>query len=825
MTVRRAAVLGVLAAAAVGGVVVWLVLRGGPVPVDPDVGLRVPPGPHVPKGEIDAGVVVPDGPPEGNEAIAGRVVGADGAGVSGAVVVAERDRAFDATIRGRSGDAGVVPIGAARGARTAVDGSFTITSLAKGVYRVRVEGPGVVPAELRRVVAPATDVALVVARLVRVAGVVVDEGVAAARATVEISGTALAAPRMVVTGADGRFEVGDLPEGTLVVTAWRGARASPAATVARFGAGPWEEVTLALGPATLVTGRVVDERTGAGVEGARVTLLPEVGAARFAIADGQGEYSIEGVAPGSWSVEVEAPGYLPPEPRPLEAAPGMTVKVDAVLIAGAVVAGRVVDGAGVPVTGARVELRGATAGRMVTLSAETLARRLSRGQPQAGSNGRLLPIGELGVLVGPIPYPPPPGARVATAPAGATPSGTPPAAAKDPVAEAVRGFVTDADGRFRIPGVPPGRFVATAVHPDFAEGGADVTVRAASAIDDLVITMRRGAVVAGTVVDSRGVQVLGADVSARVKRGTVALVYTDSEGRYELRGLAGPVTLRAAARGHAAVEAIVDIGAGDDGRTIKQDFRLGSAGGEIAGTVQDALRRPIAAAEVIAQARGGHTSRAASDAFGRFTVRGLPDGPVAVAVRHPDYAPTSLTARTGRDDLAVTLSPAGGIEGQVRDAQTGGPMLAFTLRARGPDGAELTRSFEKGDFTLVPLVPGKWTVTVEARGYATRIVTYDVPAAREPRHPSLAGVRIELRQGGTLAGIVYDEHGELVSGALVQAGLVRATSDSTGRFRLTGVEPGDLTVRATHPQAGQGETTVALRSGDEILTLEVKLAR
>jgi protocatechuate 3,4-dioxygenase beta subunit len=365
--------------------------------------------------------------------------------------------------------------------------------------------------------------------------------------------------------------------------------------------------------------------------------------------------------------------------------------------------------------------------------------------------------------------------------------------------------------------------VVIATHPEFADGSTAITV-GRDDLEDVVITMRRGAIVAGTVTDSNGAPILGADVSARIGRGTVGLAYTDADGRYELRGLLGEITLRAAARGNAPVEAKVAITIDDDGRTVMRDFRLGSAGAEVAGVVQDGLRRPIAGAQVMAAATGGLSGRAVTDSFGRFTVRGLPDGPVTLQVQHPDYAPASGTSRTGRDNVEITLAPAGGLAGQVRDAHTGGPMLSFTLRARGPAGAEVTRSFEKGDFALVPIVPGRWTVTVEAPGYATRVVAFDVPPAREPRQASLSDVRIELRQGGTLAGIVYDQHGDVVSGALIQVGLVRATSDSRGRFRLVGVEPGDITVRASHPQAGHGETEVALRSGDEILTLELKLA-
>ena len=75
----------------------------------------------------------------------------------------------------------------------------------------------------------------------------------------------------------------------------------------------------------------------------------------------------------------------------------------------------------------------------------------------------------------------------------------------------------------------------------------------------------------------------------------------------------------------------------------------------------------------------------------------------------------------------------------------------------------------------------------------------------------------------TLERTVYDAHGDVVRGATVESGGVRATTDVAGRFRLADVPPGDVAVRASHPAAGAGETLVPLRSGDEVLTLAIRL--
>src|SRR5262249_53083496 len=153
-------------------------------------------------------------------------------------------------------------------------------------------------------------------------------------------------------------------------------------------------------------------------------------------------------------------------------------------------------------------------------------------------------------------------------------------------------------GRFQIPGVPRGRFVALATHPEYADGQTRIIV-GRDPVDDVAITMRRGAIVAGLVTDWNGAPVLGASVAAQVGRGTVGLAYTDADGHYELRGLTGAVTLRATAAHLAMSEVVVDITPDDDGRVLVRDFRLAGAGYEVSGVVQDTLRRPIAGATVV----------------------------------------------------------------------------------------------------------------------------------------------------------------------------------------------------------------------------------
>src|SRR5437867_3340398 len=66
-----------------------------------------------------------------------------------------------------------------------------------------------------------------------------------------------------------------------------------------------------------IQGRVIDS-SGAVIPGASVQLKGPSGFARTATTDGEGRYTVDGLPRGSYSIQVDWPGFAPFESKPIE---------------------------------------------------------------------------------------------------------------------------------------------------------------------------------------------------------------------------------------------------------------------------------------------------------------------------------------------------------------------------------------------------------------------------------------------------------------------------------------------------------------------------
>jgi hypothetical protein len=825
-------VLGALAIAVAAALVVILATRRGPqhaAVAKHDAGgaaVRAPEAPHVPAQLA------------GGTKLTGFVVDGAGLPVAGAEVTAELEKGAPDKALAGSGAGSAVAVAPVTG----VDGHFAIDGIAAGRYRLHVTGAGLLAAELRFVPVPSDEARIVVARQVSIDGTVTDGG-KPAMATVGIRGEAIGGGIEVKTDGKGAFHVPNLPEGRYQVYAYQGATAARSMRVNRLGAGPFAEVELRLEAAAVVVGRVIDKEEGTGLVAA-VELRP-VGddqAPRYARTRDDGEFRIEGVPNGRWIADAYAPGYTSPGGVELDAGKGIP---ELALARGAAIEGRVIDGDGHPIEGASV--RALTAGPTPTeisalVDADRLRRFSGRTAPAAEESSRFadpqfLARGELGIMLGPIPPIPPPGAEVARPAAVIDPStpvaalaGDPPPLAVDAAGASI--WITGADGRYRVRGVPKGKVTVLAVAGGFAEARSrQVTVNTGEVVTGVDIVVTAGTFVFGRVTDQHGAPVVGAELTAQPDLGAPLSGFSDNDGNYRLGPLVGAITLRATAYGHADAQRTVELPAakGRDAAEHREDLVLEVADAILAGTLDDAAGAPIPGAriEIVGGAADGRGTVVGPD--GTFTLDMLPRGHLRVRVSHPDYPTDELDAvasSTG-DRVRLKLALGGAVEGALVDAATGDPLASMTITAAGPSGATAETSTDKaGHYKLGPLRPGHWKLEVHQPGYLATERELDVPASHAPGAVSVRDVRIDLARGALLGGTVRDGRGQRLPGAhiIVRSGdvTVEADADAQGEFRIHDCPTGNVSVAATYGDLG-GSEHVTVRPGGEVLSLSLEL--
>ncbi|MEJ7602417.1 MAG: carboxypeptidase-like regulatory domain-containing protein [Kofleriaceae bacterium] len=546
---------------------------------------------------------------------------------------------------------------------------------------------------------------------------------------------------------------------------------------------------------------------------------------------------------GRWIADAFSPGYTSPGGVELDAGKGVP---ELSLARGATIEGRVLDAEGRPIAGAAVRALGAGVGAnelSAAVDQDRLRRfsgRIAAPMPTvfAGSTAdpQLLPRGELGVLVGPIPPIPPPGTQVARPatidPTAAVLAGEPAPLAIDPARASI--WLTGPDGRYRIGGVPKGKVTALAQADGFAEGRSmQIAVDLGQLVGDVDILLSAGTILVGKVTDQHGVPVLGAQITAKPTVGLVLDAFADDTGSYRLGPVSGAVELIASAYGHGEARRTIEIVA-MRGPTAerREDLVLAVADAILAGTLDDAGGAPVPAAtiEVVAGAAEGRRAVVAAD--GTFALDHLPAGPLRIRVTHPDYPPAELdaTAESGTPaKVRLKLAFGGAVEGVLLD-NGGTPVAGIPISGDGPGNATAeTTSGPRGQWKLGPLLPGRWKLAVDVPGFLSATQELDVTAARAPGATSVRDVRIDLARGALVGGTVRDGRGQRVVGAriMVQRAdgtgpVVEGLSDSSGEFRVRDCPTGELSVRAQHGDAS-GSVRTTVRPGTEVLSLSLEV--
>ncbi|MCW5801564.1 MAG: carboxypeptidase regulatory-like domain-containing protein [Deltaproteobacteria bacterium] len=413
-----------------------------------------------------------------------------------------------------------------------------------------------------------------------------------------------------------------------------------------------------------------------------------------------------------------------------------------------------------------------------------------------------------------------------------------------------RETTADEAGKFRIEALPRAKVDAVAAnelassetaHVDLTDG--DGSVR---------LTLDLDGAIAGTVVDSTGRGVEGAQVHAdlddataarddRHLRGESELALTDSSGAFAFHGLrAGAYDLRAS-RSQGSLEALL-LAPEVKARTGDTAVRITlPAGGAIAGEVRFADGRTPPAFTVSLGVWGSAVPVAGAD--GKFKLDNLPPRTYEVSIRGPGFTERGLsaivvTADKTTDVGTVVVERGRSISGRVVDASgspvanatvVAGPILWGTgdkpttpIAFGGPPGAGLIKEATTnaaGEFTIAGVGRGSRHVVADHESLG-RSMPITLPSPTE----STANLELRLVRLGALEGTVTSG-GKRAATIIVTAqsktvaeAMFTVISGDDGTFRFDRLAPDSYLVSAMvgqDPTRGIGfhGKTVAIASG------------
>jgi protocatechuate 3,4-dioxygenase beta subunit len=193
-----------------------------------------------------------------------------------------------------------------------------------------------------------------------------------------------------------------------------------------------------------------------------------------------------------------------------------------------------------------------------------------------------------------------------------------------------------------------------------------------------------------------------------------------------------------------------------------------------------------------------------TDRDGKVTFRS-PSGHAYVTVVAPGYATSMLALILDDDprntvDRTIVLGPTAPIGGVVID-QDGAPLPGAIIKVEELDDSWTANATadDQGRWRLDGFGAGRLRLTAtsdDARTTWAPSVAFD---ARAPRFDLV----IRMDRGVTIGGVVVDDDGRPVAGAMVMAhdrsassNLLSARADDRGRFAIAGASPGEATVTA-----------------------------
>ena len=330
---------------------------------------------------------------------------------------------------------------------------------------------------------------------------------------------------------------------------------------------------------------------------------------------------------------------------------------------------------------------------------------------------------------------------------------------------------SDESGRFRISLEKPGVLLALRIAtPGLPEARLAGPYDSGDTTDLADLRLPASAKISGRVSDDTGKPVSGARVTVVAGGagfGDAEAVYLSEaksgvDGSFAMPDAPdGPRVLTARAAGFGPVTRFAFEARAEERIVLR-------TGGAVRGILTDASGKPVAGAIVVCEQVAART-----DASGAYRLTGVPLGSQTVeAVWKDDFVARKESvkvAREGEADVPLRLAKAAAIAGTVVDEATRKPIAGVRVALSNPgrvfgrrQAQRVGRTDARGRFRAGGLGARHYTVEATRDGYLPSTIPNVAAVLAQP-----GSVAIALQRAATVAGVVTDDKGQVVSGARV----------------------------------------------------------
>jgi protocatechuate 3,4-dioxygenase beta subunit len=702
------------------------------------------------------------------------------------------------------------------GALTGADGLASFVHVGRDLESVRVTARGFDGA----IVQPAArDVSVTLSVPAELAVTVLDPaGAPVSGADVWLAGFDLWPPRQVRTEENGVAKLTGLSRGTYDLRARRGDLVSPSLVGVSVERGERAEAKLSLQPGRFVSVLVSAEGAEPQPIVSADVVLAEDGLTPFPLqgrTDSEGRVTLGPIPERPATLSVRADGFMPESGVPLGREAQGETRVS--LVRGGRLTGEVVDAEGSPVEGARLEIVGNDwRGRPIARHSGSAG--VPRGffERSYGPPLPLVPMGELGVMAGPLPLPGMPAV-------GAAPTGS---------------WQSDLDGNFQIDEVPPGRVRVLVRHPDFVESSSAAVTLEPGGEQRVRVALARGAALEGRLVDGLGRPVEGARVVAIAPHGTQERsAITLGDGSFAFGGVAAEVDLlvaRPEQRYRFVLRRSFELTLGES-RAI--ELTLPPERPKLTVYVEDDEDKPLEGARLLLLSLDPSVplrQTAYSDTSGETGFEDAAGLRATLRVQAPGFSAFEAEIDGAPERVEVALQRGVLVTGRITQLRGRQPLEGAEVVLVQDGERRVARTDAEGTYTFTDVTPGAVRLVMSHPEFAARTLQQTVQATgRADRSFELPAV--ELQPAGSVAGVVLDAAGAPVPNARVGIGVVPAflpagaapeqyaRTGPDGRFTLQGVPAGRTKISAYAVGSGRGERVVAVEAGETSADVELRL--